>query len=55
MTEQEIRDNAPEGATHYSKTYPVVYFKVFRDNIFVALDSSLGLVRSDSHFKIKPL
>ena len=55
MTKQEIKDSAPHGATHYSKTYPVIYFKVFRDDVFIAMDGSLRLVRPDDHFVIKPL
>ncbi len=51
----EIKKNAPEGATHYSKTYPVIYFKLFRDGVYVAMDGSLRLIRPDKNFVIKPL
>ena len=38
MTEQEIRDNAPEGATHYSKDAVFgenYYFKVIGNDVFI--------------------
>ena len=35
MTEQEIRDNAPDGATHYlSGDYHTTYYKVDGNNIY---------------------
>ena len=52
---KDIKYNAPDGATHYSKTYPVIYFKIFKDDVYIAMDGSLRLVRPDKHFIIKPL
>lgn len=54
MTPQQIKDNAPEGATHYRlREYGGVCYYKEMEGIYVAMDGSLRF--SQPHHKIKPL
>lgn len=56
MTEQEIRDNAPDGATHYRVrkfNAGICYYKPFSEKLFIAMDGSLRLSKPSD--ELKPL
>lgn len=54
MTPQQIKDDAPEGATHYADQYGVEYFKLKRKIIYIYDDGWHLLVKEQWGF-IRPL
>lgn len=57
MTEQEIRENAPSGATHYSQTIGVILYwnKLFGTWYYHLVDDKWSPVGIHDPVGIKPL
>lgn len=54
MTQQQIKANAPEGATHYSKQYGNIYYFNFNNEALRLIDLGIRPFPT-SEVKIKPL
>ena len=56
MTEQEIRDNAPDGATHYAEDYDgIVYLDLMRWGFCYSATGTIVPDYELKDFDIKPL
>lgn len=57
MTPQQIKDNAPQGATHYDTVMflGLIYIKYISDHPYYYEFWRSSWTRCNSHFKAKPL